>query len=122
MSDKRLYPTDALRECKTALSWFMRAVRALHAVTEDSGLTALGIDASWLMGHEAERLIGTTLDHAEFLIPLLDEQQIADAEQNARAFLSALRRARLAAKLSNTTGRTPEEAAAFAAKARELGR
>lgn len=49
-----------------------------------------------------------------------DADAFGDVERDARALYESLRARRIAAKLANVEGRTPEEAAAFLAKAEEL--
>lgn len=57
------------------------------------------------------------------LVPTLDEDALYTIdmiEREALELAKVLRNERLARKMDDTTGRTPAEAAAFAAKAAEL--
>lgn len=74
----------------------------------------------WLVGYEAETLLSKALSDAEALVPLLNADAGDEAEHTAKRLYDALRARRLAAKLDQVEGRTPEEAEAFKAKARKL--
>lgn len=89
---------------------------------------------AFLVGYESERLLLSLLDASEILVANLhipqDEYEGADfGELRDRlvALKEALdardvagRRSRLIARLADTRGRTPEEAAVYAAKALQL--
>jgi hypothetical protein len=109
-----------------------RAAALLKAARDESHGSR---PVEFLVGYEAEHLLRALLDAAETTAGLLhvanpeydtepefDElvQQILLVRDVVIARGNASKRKRLAEKLSNTTGRTKEEAALFAAKALEL--
>jgi hypothetical protein len=75
----------------------------------------------WLAGYEAEAMLERVLWEAETLVGALnDDTEAEDALRHARTLYEALKARRLAGKLANVEGRTPEEAETFRAKARAL--
>lgn len=103
----------------TAVTW----VRKTTALLAAQGRAASSTTERWLVGYEASQLLEAVLSEAETLAGLLVEEHHAeDAERRARDLAALLRRSRLAGKLSNVEGRTPEEASAFLEKAEALRR
>lgn len=102
------------RRAHDAATRFSRAVGLLRAQAELER-------ERWLAGYEAETLLWKVLGDARDLVPVLnDDSDAAEAERAARALFEALKARRLALRLENVTGRTPEEAEMFRAKAEEL--
>lgn len=103
----------------TARTWFSKAshsLRHLHDET-DSNVTRS------LVGDEAGRLLVDVLGDARRLVPLLTDEAIYTfemVEREAQGLVRLLRNERLASKMENTNGRSPEEAAMFRAKVAEL--
>lgn len=100
----------------TAQTWFEKVALRLSA----HGEQARTADERWLVGYEATRLLESVLGDAQFLVCLLDDDQIEDVERKAKSLAALLRARRLAGKLENVEGRTPEEAATFTAAAARL--
>lgn len=109
--------SDVRRRALDSATRFGRAVALLRAQAEH----APNESERWLAGYEADALLWKVLGDARDLIDVLnDDSDAEEATLQARALYEALRARRLARKLENITGRTPEEAEAFRAKAREL--
>lgn len=106
-----------LRRVKDATTRFNRAVLYL-AHEADQGSPAS--ERRWLVGYEANAMLWKTLADARMLVGLLNDDVDGEAEYAAKALYDLLKARRVAAKLENVEGRTPEEAEAFLAKAREL--
>lgn len=100
----------------TAASWSRKAVACLAHEAAQAG----NAEQRWLVGYDAERLLATLLLEARTLVPLLNEEQIEEAERSARTLASELRARRLSGALLQVDGRTPAEARAFRAKAASL--
>lgn len=105
----------------TALTWVRKATFRVLSDAERPTEYADEVAA-----YDAAALIRALLNMVELLVPLLDESDheeysdYAMIEKELRALSSDLKKRRLAEKLGNVEGRTPEEAAAFAAKAQSL--
>lgn len=108
---------DALRRAKDAAT---RVDRAATFLRHEASEATPNSERRWLIGYEAENLLWNVLRDAHSLVDLLNDDQGDGAEAAAKTVYEALRARRLAAKLDDVEGRTPEEAAAFQAKAREL--
>lgn len=112
------------RRWRSARTWFRSAAYGLAYLHGEE----VRPEVRWLIGYDAATLLGSVLSEAEQLVAVLaDDDQLEDVRREALTLMAALdarsalaRRERLAAKLSNTKGRTPVEAAAFRARAREL--
>lgn len=100
----------------TAETWFRKTSTYLAALMREEPNEDVRHGLGWEVGH----LLGNVLWEAEQLAPHVPDDLIEDIERKAKALVSALRAQRLATKLEQTHGRTPEEAAAFQAKAAEL--
>ncbi len=81
---------------------------------------ALTVEQRWVVGYEAERLLGALLDDCETLVPALQGDQLDEAERAVKQLALSIRRHRLGGLLENTTGRTPSETVAFREKAATL--
>jgi len=104
------------RWTSTARTWVQKAVARL-AYTKPTIEAQRG-----MLSYEANRLLDTMLWEGRSLVPLLTEQyEIEELEKLARGLVQELRNHRLRDVLSNTTGRTPEEAQTFRDKAARLG-
>lgn len=104
------------RRARDAATRFYGAVESLRYGHSETG----NPERRWLYGYLAAELLRKVLSDAESLVGLLNDDAGDEAERAARAVHDALRARRLAAKLANVEGRTPEEAAAFLAKADAL--
>jgi hypothetical protein len=98
-----------------ASSWLAKAAAVLVA----SGAGSRD-ERRWLVGYESERLLTGALSELGALVPLLQDDQVEEAERLARSLASLLRDHRLSFALAHNAGRTPEEAEAFRAKAEQL--
>jgi hypothetical protein len=109
---------DVRRRALDAATRFGTAVVLLRHQAEH----ARNESERWLAGYEAEALLWKVLSDARLLVDVLNDEDSSDDEvqRQARALYEALRARRLARKLEQVEGRTPEEAAAFKEKAREL--
>lgn len=74
----------------------------------------------WVLGYEATLLAGEMIDALDSIASIVHADEVDELRRKLREADRALRNTALAELLSNTTGRTPEEAAAFAAKAAQL--
>ena len=103
------------RDTRTRVRRISYGLSGLHRESDEN--------VRWLIGCEANRLLEELLDAAVLLVPLLneDEWDLDYRQRDAKAVAKAMRDKVLLGKMANTTGRTPEEAAAFAAKAEEMG-
>jgi hypothetical protein len=110
-------PSQRANDARTR---FDRTVQILRHEHEN----ATTDEARWLYGYLAEELLWNVLWDAKSLLSILnpDSERIEYTEQHAKNLASGLRAHRLAAKLADTTGRTPEEAEAFEAKAEAMFR
>ena len=106
---------------KRAADAATRIERAV-AVLRHEAESATNDSARWLVGYDAATLLWRVLLDLRSLVDLLSDEVGFDSEPQARALYETLRARRLAAKLEQVEGRTPEEAAAFLAKASELRR
>lgn len=118
---------DDLDRCRrwrlTASTWNRKATALLMKFGDHPNE-----DVRAVLGWEAGRLVTVMLDEAESLVRLLNDEEYTEEVDRALSQLVTTmsaqrgrgRRRRLAAKLGDTAGRTPEEAEAFTAKAREL--
>lgn len=104
---------------RIAGTWFSKTSSALRYRHDQSGSESI----RYLLCGEAAELCYDALDDMIQLVPLLREDTLHSlelVETEARRLTVALKKHRQAAMLDNTEGRTPEEAAAFRAKAEEL--
>lgn len=113
---------SAAQRARDAASRFTRAIYALRAEHAEAKFEVQRTVIGW----DAEALLEKVIGEAEMLVPLLNQDQefpygLESLERHVKDLGSALRKARLAAKLSAVEGRTPEEAEAFRAKAAALG-
>lgn len=108
-----------LRRAKDATTRFNAAVLFL---AHNADMARPNSERRWVVGYEANTLLCKVLGDAQMLITLLNDDAGDDAEEAAKTLYGALRARRIAAKLDNVEGRTPEEAEAFLAKAKELRR
>lgn len=109
--------SDFNRRAQDAATRFARTVGILRYAAENPPNDA----ERWLAGYAAETLLWKVLTDAISLVHVLnDDSDAGEIQLHARALHEALRARRLAAKMENVTGRTPEEAEAFLTKAREL--
>lgn len=106
-----------LRRAKDAGTRFQHAVQFLMYEARQGSPHS---ERRWLVGYHSGLLLEQVMGDAECLIPLVNEEQVEDCERVARTVYEALRARRLASKLEQVEGRTPEEAAAFQEKARRL--
>lgn len=106
-----------LRRAKDAGTRFNRAV--LFLMYEADKGTPRG-ERPWLIGYHSGLLLEQVMGDAKSLVPLLNKESVEDCERVAKTVYEALRARRLASKLEQVEGRTPEEAAAFQEKARRL--
>ena len=107
--------TERSRYVAQARTRFGRAVDRLlwastHGIQPERDLAAL----------EATDLLWNVLFDARSLAAIADTTMIDEVEEQAKKLLAAVRARRLGAKLAQTEGRTPEEAALFRAKADAL--
>lgn len=101
---------------------------ALTAATWAEGATVRLEDAHgrtdgerrWAIGYHAERLLHALLLNAGRLAPLIPDDLVEDALEQARGVADQLNRRRLAAKLEQVAGRTGPEADAYREKAARL--
>lgn len=100
---------------RTAETWVQKTAARLRRDAQDAPS-----DLRWLIGYDASEFVRTLVWEAETLIPLIDVEQLEDLKRRTDAVARRVRDRILAEKLSGTAGRTPEEAAAFRAKADEL--
>lgn len=106
------------RRAIDARTRFQRAASGLHHLSQQDDLPEY---ARFSVHYEAEQLLWSVLFNAELVVAALsDEADFDDLEKLARDVQAAHRRRRLAVALAQTEGRTPEEAVAFRAKAKEL--
>ena len=112
---------DSDRAGRTAATWLGKAVAMLRV--KFYGERA---DVRFLAGYEAQRLLDEILSAAEELVPMLNYRDedcayfIEESRKKVRDISQELRNAALYVKLSNTEGRTPEEAKAYREKAGNL--
>lgn len=123
----------ATRWRATAETWARKATALLTGAHESSPPAPPGWDGDvppqqFLAGYEAGRLAVVLLEQAEALARIANVEDLDGIEKAAQGVVWAAQkggrhanRRRVARLLGNTTGRTPEEAAAFRAKAAELG-
>lgn len=118
---------DLMRWLHTADTWFLKASHKLKGLHEADPRP----EPRWLLGYEGSRFLFGILNEAVTTMPSVlesaEDEHIAEVLGAARSLVAALeerersgRRSRLATKLEDVAGRTPEEAAAFLAKAAEL--
>jgi hypothetical protein len=101
----------------TTATWFKKSSALLQRMSQG----VANDEARWLVGYETEQMLTAILSEAEVLVPLLvEEDLVVPVEVEARKLAEALRRHRVAMKLEQTQGRTPEEAEAFRRKAADL--
>lgn len=115
--------TSTSTTVKTARTYVRKAVARLRYDHEHPATFADGSSTRWLTGYDAEALMRGTLDEIDMLVPLLNDDMeffTEELERKARDLARSLWAHRLAAKMADVRGRTPEEAEAFAAKVREL--
>lgn len=80
----------------------------------------------WLLGNQAGWLLGRAIEDCQLLVPVLNDGSedelfaLDELEREARILYRSLRDRRVGRLLDDTRGRTMMEAAAFAAKARNL--
>lgn len=91
------------------------AVRIEHAAASDTAA-----EGRWLAGYEAAELFRAALDAAERLALVVNDDDVDEVLERTLSVAKYLRGRRLASKLDQVDGRTPEEAAAFRRKAEEL--
>lgn len=77
-------------------------------------------EEAWLIGYDAAQFMRDAISDLRLLVPLLTEDQVDDVERESKELLAYVRSHRIAGKLSNVDGRTPEEARAFLRKADDL--
>lgn len=102
----------------TAATWVRKATSLMYshydpAVTEEE---------RWAVGYYAARLLDDVLDDAWTLAEMVPDDMVEEIARRAEGVAKQMRSRRLAAKLRNVEGRTPEEAEAFLARASELER
>lgn len=117
MNEHRDSLSASVRRAHDATTRFNRAVLYL---AYEAGEARDGSERRWLVGYEANTMLWKALADARMLAGLLNDDAGDDAEHAAKVLYETLRARRLAAKLENVEGRTPEEAEAFRAKAREI--
>lgn len=101
----------------TATTWTRKTTALLLREHEN----ARNADEAWLAGYDAAQFVSDLVDAADELVRIIPaDHQLADVEQAAKALHASLRHHRLAAALDDPSGRTPEEAETFRAKAAEL--
>jgi hypothetical protein len=105
-----------LRRGKTAATWAKKAAGSFAYMIEN----AQSDGQRNALGYFASRLLDAILDEAETLAGVVPSEYTEEALRSAEAVVKRLKQRRLAVKLADTTGRTPQEAEAFAAKAVEL--
>lgn len=109
--------SDFNRRSQDAATRFSRATSLLTYAADNSPNDA----ERWLAGYAAENLLWKVLWDARALIDVLnDDSDAHEIQLHVRALHEMLRARRLASKLENVEGRTPDEAKAFLAKAQEL--
>lgn len=105
------------RWTRTTRTWVQKSCSLLLRADQ----TAKSPDQHAVVAYEAHELLWSILFNVDVLTPLISDDEIEDCEELAKALFHGLRDRRRAIALANTTGRTPEEAAAFRAKAETLG-
>lgn len=105
-----------LRRGKTARTWAKKATASFVYAIEN----ARNEGQRNALGYFAGCLLDGLLDEAEVLADAVPAEYTEEALRTAEAVVKRLKHRRLAVRLADTTGRTPEEADAFAAKAAEL--
>lgn len=93
------------------------AAHRLHALYGATGSQ----EVRWGIGYYAADLLAAIQEASLVLVPLLNDDDLEGADVRAREVTARLRKRRLVVKMSDATGRTPAEAAAFASKAADLG-
>jgi hypothetical protein len=106
-------PSKMNRWRATAETWTRKTVALLRCEAKE----ARNDDERWLAGYDSERLMSALIGEVQLLVPLLQEDQLSEAEEGARVLAAALRARRLSLRLGNIEGRTEAEAEMFAAAA-----
>jgi hypothetical protein len=109
-------PPDIPRWVRLATTWVAKATAALDERRAGSSSE----ERKWAVGFYAEQLLAGVLDDAERLAKMVNDDSLGEVAPAAAALAARLRARRLAFKLENVEGRTPEEAQAFRARAEEL--
>jgi hypothetical protein len=113
-------PFDVRRRRSATSSTWLKKVAALYRQQMSEARTE---DERWLLGYDASQVVWLALNEIETLSEIIPDDLLDPAHEAAARLANRLRARRLAAQLDgNLTGRTPEEAAAFRAKAEELRR
>ena len=84
----------------------------------EHGKGTAGRERRWLIGYPSGRLLDAVGRRCCQPPPLNEERRVEDCERAAKTVYEALRARRLASKLEQVEGRTPEETAAFLEGAR----
>lgn len=100
---------------RTAQTWVAKASAELvsHVDEPDENVRRV-------VGYEAESLLAALLYESDALVRLLDPEDVETIERSAKALAASCRARRLAGKLGQVEGRTPDEASAFLAAAGRL--
>lgn len=117
---KPIYYADVSRESKTAVSYIWRSARAIDGCSKQNERIGLGGGHDSLLSWNLEHINDAAFQATLALVEVFDDEDLERLENDVKEYASKLRRARVARRLRDTTGRTPEEAAVFAAKAAEL--
>jgi hypothetical protein len=105
---------EAGRWRRTATTYFQKAAATIKWLCDHSNENVRAV-GQW----EAAELLQRMLSEAQLLTPYLGDEA-EETEQAAKDLVARIRAHRLAGKLEQTDGRTPEEAAAFRERAAEL--
>lgn len=114
---KPVYYSDVSREAKTAVAYIWRSARTVLAYVKQNG-----IETDSLLAWHLRQIHDAAFEASVALLDVFDDEELEGLERDAKEYASRVRRVRLARHLGETHGRTPEEAAAYAAKAAELSR